>query len=87
MVKMFVEVNLIGQTFCWSRQNSQNFYQTGQDWSDFLKEWMGLVKPSVGTVWIGQTFHRSRQNWSSFLQQQIGLVKFLWELLGFIKLS
>lgn len=49
----------------------QAFCRSDRDWSNFLQQWVGLVK-ILGR--IGQTVCRSRHDWSNFLWRWEGLV-------------
>lgn len=40
-----------------------------RNWSEFLWEYVGLVRISLGIGGIGSNFSKNRWNWSEFLQE------------------
>lgn len=58
------------------------FCGSGQEFSNFLSEWAGLVKPFLELGGIDQSFSRSGQDWSSFLRKWMGIVKLSAEVSG-----
>lgn len=56
-------------------QRGLNSFKSGQDWSEFLKEMLGLVRIPLGVVRIGQNPFWSGQDSSEFLYVRSGLVR------------
>lgn len=53
---------------------NQKSFGSGQNWLEFLRERVGLVKLSVGAGMIGQISFRSDWDWTDFHQKWTGLV-------------